>query len=126
IPFTSRVSVAHKAAAELLDSFTYAIEELLCASIAKLMDRVSITFHRDGSQMECIIPSQVSKLREFSLNGYCIINHFYDDIRKYLETVFPNMKFRLEFGYNYKSLTMSMSHLFTKNSIIEHAKIGNL
>ncbi|CAG8523527.1 1604_t:CDS:2, partial [Acaulospora colombiana] len=86
IPFTSQVSVAHKAAGELLDSFAYAVQELLCASIAKLIDRVWITFYRDGSQMECIIPSQVSKLREFSLNGYCIINHFYDDIKKYLET----------------------------------------
>lgn len=126
IPFTSGVSIAHKAAGELLDSFAYAIEELLCASIAKLIDLISITFYRDGSPMECIISSQGSRLREFSMNGYCIINHFYEDIKKYLENVFPNMKFKLEFGNNYKSLTMSMSHLFTRNTIKIHSKIGKL
>ncbi|CAG8489875.1 10841_t:CDS:2 [Diversispora eburnea] len=126
IPFTSRASIAHKAAGELLDSFASAIEELLCASIAKLMDRISITFYRDGSPLECIISSQGSKLREFSINGYCIINHFYEDIKKYLETIFPNVKFKLEFGNNYKSLTISMSHLFTRNTIKIHSKIGKL
>ncbi|CAG8637251.1 15744_t:CDS:2, partial [Dentiscutata erythropus] len=127
IPFTSQVSVAQKAAGELLDSFAYAIEEVLCASIAKLIDRISITFYRDGSQMEYLQFSQeVHKLREFSLNGYCIINHFYEDIKKYLEEIFPNMKIKLEFGANYKCLTISMSHLFTRNTIKEHSKIGKL
>ncbi|KAF0485256.1 nucleotide binding protein 1-like protein [Gigaspora margarita] len=127
IPFTSQVSVAQKAAGELLDSFAYAIEEVLCASIAKLIDRISITFYRDGSQMEYLQFSQEGhKLREFSLNGYCIINHFYEDIKKYLEEIFPNMKIKLEFGANYKCLTMSMSHLFTRNTIKEHSKIGKL
>ena len=65
-----------------------------------------------------------AKLIEFSLNGYCIVNHFYEDIRKYLEKVFPNMIFKLEFGNNYKSITMSMSSLFTRNAIQKYSKIG--
>src|SRR5437763_12863473 len=67
-----------------------------------------------------------AKLIEFSLNGYCIVNHFYEDIRKYLEKVFPNMIFKLEFGNNYKSITMSMSSLFTRNAIQKYSKIGKL
>ncbi|GBB87655.1 hypothetical protein RclHR1_14110004 [Rhizophagus clarus] len=157
IPFTSPLPIAQKAGGALLDEFTYSIEDLICTAIAKLIDRVSITFFRDGSPMECFLIQSMqaqcsnrscssincsgynrrcnncnncngggAKLIEFSLNGYCIVNHFYEDIRKYLETVFPNMVFRLEFGSNYKSITMSMSGLFTRNAIQKYSKIGKL
>jgi hypothetical protein len=148
IPFTSPLPIAQKAGGALLDEFAYSIEDLLCTAIAKLIDRISITFFRDGSPMECILlqPQPQSscsnctgfnrrcnncagggaKLIEFSLNGYCIVNHFYEDIRKYLEKVFPNMIFKLEFGSNYKSITMSMSSLFTRNAIQKYSKIGKL
>ncbi|RIA99060.1 hypothetical protein C1645_800782 [Glomus cerebriforme] len=146
IPFTSPLPIAQKAGGALLDEFAYSVEDLICTAIAKLIDRVSITFFRDGSPMECILlqPQICStsgsncnrrcnncngggaKLIEFSLNGYCIVNHFYEDIRKYLENVFPNMIFKLEFGNNYKSITMSMSGLFTRNAIQKYSKIGKL
>ncbi|CAB4436497.1 unnamed protein product [Rhizophagus irregularis] len=162
IPFTSPLPIAQKAGGALLDEFAYSIEDLICTAIAKLIDRVSITFFRDGSPMECFLIQSIqsqsicsnrstnkcstincsgcnrrcnncnncntggAKLIEFSLNGYCIVNHFYEDIRKYLENVFPNMVFRLEFGNNYKSITMSMSGLFTRNAIQKYSKIGKL
>ncbi|CAG8499509.1 5297_t:CDS:2, partial [Funneliformis caledonium] len=149
IPFTSPLPIAQEAGGALLDEFAYSIEDLLCTAIAKLIDRISITFFRDGSLLECILikPQLCSscsasgalncpgcnrrnnyggngaKLIEFSLNGYCIVNHFYEDIKKYLEKVFPNMIFKLEFGNNYKSITMSMSGLFTRNAIQKYSKI---
>ncbi|CAI2164388.1 12070_t:CDS:2 [Funneliformis geosporum] len=148
IPFTSPLTIAQETGGALLDEFAYSIEDLLCTAIAKLIDRISITFFRDGSLLECILikPPQVcsncsaagahncpgrcsnhggngAKLIEFSLNGYCIVNHFYEDIKKYLEKVFPNMIFKLEFGNNYKSITMSMSSLFTRNAIQKYSKI---
>jgi hypothetical protein len=159
IPFTSPLPIAQKAGGALLDEFAYSIEDLICTAIAKLIDRVSITFFRDGSPMDCFLIQSIqsqspcsnrststnncsscnrrcnncnncngggAKLIEFSLNGYCIVNHFYEDIRKYLENVFPNMVFRLEFGNNYKSITMSMSGLFTRNAIQKYSKIGKL
>ncbi|CAH1759596.1 355_t:CDS:2 [Entrophospora sp. SA101] len=98
IPFTSKHDLAEKAAGELLDDFAYAIEELLCLAISKLVDRISITFYRDGSK----------------------------DIKKYLENNFSNMIIKLDFGNNYKSLTLSMSRLFTRNTIKKHSKIGML
>ncbi|CAJ0905558.1 9225_t:CDS:2 [Entrophospora sp. SA101] len=54
IPFTSKHDLAEKAAGELLDDFAYAIEELLCLAISKLVDRISITFYRDGSKVEYV------------------------------------------------------------------------
>lgn len=139
IPFTSPLPIAQKAGGALLDEFTYSIEDLLCTAVAKLLDRISITFFRDGSPMECILLQQHtissncnncsgngSKLIEFSLNGYCIVNHFHEDIKKYLETEFPKMVFKLEFGNNYKSITMSMSSLYNKKAIQKYSKIGKL
>ncbi|CAJ0754911.1 7837_t:CDS:2 [Entrophospora sp. SA101] len=111
IPFTSKHDLAEKAAGELLDDFAYAIEELLCLAISKLVDRISITFYRDGSKVELLL----------DLGLLTVL-----DIKKYLENNFSNMIIKLDFGNNYKSLTLSMSRLFTRNTIKKHSKIGML
>ncbi|CAG8693158.1 4941_t:CDS:2, partial [Ambispora gerdemannii] len=117
----NRIEIAHKAGGELLDEFAVAIEDLICAAIAKLVDRIAITFHRDGSPMECAFAiAGDEKLRQFSVNGYCIINYFCEDLKKYLESVFPRMLLKLDWGVNYKTLTMSMSYLFTRKEIQKH------
>ncbi|CAG8545000.1 11439_t:CDS:2 [Ambispora leptoticha] len=123
----NRIELAHKAGGELLDEFAFAIEDLIYAAIAKLIDRIAITFYRDGSPMEC--PFAIAgdeKIRQFSVNGYCIINYFCEDLKKYLESVFPRMLLKLDWGVNYKSLTMSMSYLFARKEIQKHSKIGRL
>jgi hypothetical protein len=122
----SNTDLSYKAGGELLDDFAYAIEELICSAIAKILDRISVTFYRDGSPVECLISAPGNKLRDFSVNGYCIINHFYEDIKGYLETIYPQMQFKLDFGANYKNVTISMSYIFKRNTIRSHSKVGKV
>ncbi|CAG8505889.1 4737_t:CDS:2 [Paraglomus brasilianum] len=120
-PYT-KGDLSYKAGGELLDDFAYAIEELICCAIAKIVDRIAVTFYRDGTPMECPISTPGNKLKDFSVNGYCIINHFYEDIKGYLESVYPQIQFKLDFGTNYKNVTISMSYLFKRNTIRMHSK----
>ncbi|CAG8543167.1 556_t:CDS:2 [Paraglomus occultum] len=122
----SKSDLSYKAGGELLDDFAYAIEELICCAIAKIVDRIAVTFYRDGTPMECPISTPGNKLRDFSVNGYCIINHFYEDIKGYLETIYPQIQFKLDFGTNYKNVTISMSYIFKRNTIRVHSKVGKV
>ncbi|KAG9284964.1 hypothetical protein G9A89_009774 [Geosiphon pyriformis] len=123
----NQIEIAHKAGGELLDEFAYALKDLICAAIGKLIDRLAITFYRDGSPMECAIAiNGDEKLRKFSKNGYCIVNYFCEDLKKYLESVFPRMLMKLDWGANYKSLTLDMINFFTRSEIQKYSKIGRL